>query len=148
MPNTRAPYDPACNAACNIACRPANPFTAGRASFPFRTSEARNPIVLPRRTPVTKARGEIYSIMSQELKPSPLCALPITGPCSIANAVAAKVIRRSEVGFRKYGTTVGRTDLTFLQWIQHLQEELLDAAVYLERIKQEGVVATGKEKRR
>lgn len=42
---------------------------------------------------------------------------------------------RSEVGQRKYGVTLLRTDLTTLQWIQHLQEELMDAVLYLERLK-------------
>lgn len=36
---------------------------------------------------------------------------------------------RSAVGQRTYGTT--------LQWIQHLQEELMDAVLYLERLKDE-----------
>jgi hypothetical protein len=40
-------------------------------------------------------------------------------------------------GFRKYGTTTERTDLSLLDWLQHLQEELLDAAVYVERLKEE-----------
>jgi hypothetical protein len=29
-----------------------------------------------------------------------------------------------------------RDDLTLMQWLQHLQEELMDAAVYIEKIKQ------------
>lgn len=61
----------------------------------------------------------------------------VNGPCPIANAVALQVLKRSEAGFRKYGTTCARNDLTTIQWLQHLQEELLDASVYIERIKQE-----------
>lgn len=57
------------------------------------------------------------------------------GPCPIANAVAGEVIERSRKGFAKYGVNAARTDLTELQWLQHLQEELLDAAVYIERLK-------------
>ena len=30
-----------------------------------------------------------------------------------------------------------RNDLSFLQWMKHLQEELMDAAVYVEKIIQE-----------
>jgi hypothetical protein len=30
-----------------------------------------------------------------------------------------------------------RDDLTFIEWIQHLQEELMDAVVYIEKIKGE-----------
>jgi hypothetical protein len=44
---------------------------------------------------------------------------------------------RSETGKRKYGVTMERDDLNFLQWLQHLQEELLDAAVYVEKLKEE-----------
>lgn len=42
---------------------------------------------------------------------------------------------RAEVGEKKYGVTMERTDLSFIDWITHLQEELLDAAVYIEKIK-------------
>jgi hypothetical protein len=44
---------------------------------------------------------------------------------------------RMEVGFKKYGTTTERTDINLLGWLQHLQEELLDAAVYIERLKKQ-----------
>jgi hypothetical protein len=36
----------------------------------------------------------------------------------------------------KYGVNLDRTDLTMLQWIQHAQEEHMDAILYLEKIKQ------------
>jgi hypothetical protein len=39
------------------------------------------------------------------------------------------------VGVEKYGTTLDRTDLTMLDWIQHAQEELMDGILYLEKIK-------------
>ena len=38
---------------------------------------------------------------------------------------------RSAVGFKKYGTNTERTDLSADDWLQHLYEELLDAAVYI-----------------
>ena len=44
---------------------------------------------------------------------------------------------REEEGLRKYGVTTERTDLTPLQWLQHLQEELMDASVYIEKLKNE-----------
>jgi len=43
--------------------------------------------------------------------------------------------KRSQTGIEKYNTTLERTDLGFLDWIQHLQEELMDATLYLERLK-------------
>lgn len=42
---------------------------------------------------------------------------------------------RRERGRRKYGTTMERDDLTPAQWAQHAQEEALDFAIYLERLK-------------
>ena len=44
---------------------------------------------------------------------------------------------REEEGLRKYGVNTERTDLDTLQWLQHLQEELMDASVYIEKLKNE-----------
>lgn len=50
-------------------------------------------------------------------------------------AVRDQLSARALVGLAKYGTTTERTDLTFAQWLQHAQEEAMDMAVYLERLK-------------
>jgi hypothetical protein len=55
---------------------------------------------------------------------------------AITEAVVAQLRTRAEKGKSKYGTTMERDDLTFIEWIQHLQEELMDAVVYIEKIKQ------------
>jgi hypothetical protein len=47
----------------------------------------------------------------------------------IVESVIDQFRTRAEAGKRKYGTTMERDDLTFTQWIQHLQEELMDAVV-------------------
>ena len=52
-------------------------------------------------------------------------------------SVMAKYAERSATGLKKYGTTLDREDLTLDQWITHLQEELMDATLYLERIKKD-----------
>jgi hypothetical protein len=52
----------------------------------------------------------------------------------IVEAVRKRLALRSEEGQRKYGTTLMRTDLNRLAWLRHLQEELLDAALYVERL--------------
>lgn len=44
---------------------------------------------------------------------------------------------RANKGFTKYGVTTERTDVDLLGWLQHLQEELMDATVYIERLKKE-----------
>jgi hypothetical protein len=51
--------------------------------------------------------------------------------------VRQMLYNRMQAGYQKYGTTTERTDIDFLGWLQHLQEELLDAAVYVERLKKE-----------
>jgi hypothetical protein len=49
----------------------------------------------------------------------------------------ARFKERSEVGIKKYNTTLERTDLTTLEWLQHAQEEAMDFVLYLERLKHE-----------
>lgn len=55
----------------------------------------------------------------------------------IVKSVLAKYVERSNTGLKKYGTPLTRNDLTLEQWINHLQEELMDATLYLERIKKD-----------
>ena len=50
-------------------------------------------------------------------------------------SVIDQLCAREQAGLNKYGTNTERTDLTTLEWLQHLQEELLDGAVYIERLK-------------
>ena len=51
--------------------------------------------------------------------------------------VIEKYKQRSETGIKKYGTTLERKDLNLLDWLNHLQEELMDASLYVERLKEE-----------
>ncbi len=55
----------------------------------------------------------------------------------IVQAVIDKLSSRSETGIRKYGVTMDRGDLSFAEWMQHLQEELMDAIIYIEKLKDE-----------
>lgn len=55
---------------------------------------------------------------------------------SVVSSVISAFQKRAEIGQVKYGKTLDRNDLTFLQWIQHAQEELMDGILYLEKIKQ------------
>ncbi len=56
---------------------------------------------------------------------------------SNVEAVINSIREREERGMSKYGVNTDRTDLSTLEWLQHLQEELMDGAVYIERIKKE-----------
>lgn len=56
---------------------------------------------------------------------------------TVVESVIDKFKQRSEAGIKKYGTTLDRDDLTLEQWINHVQEELMDAVLYLQKLKTE-----------
>ena len=49
--------------------------------------------------------------------------------------VFSEFIEREETGKKKYGTTMDRKDLSLDEWIEHMKQELMDAILYLEKIK-------------
>ena len=55
----------------------------------------------------------------------------------IVEDVIAKYRQRSEVGIAKYGTTLVENKATLIEWLTHLQEELMDATLYIEKLKSE-----------
>lgn len=52
----------------------------------------------------------------------------------IEEQVCEKIPQRSEVGKKKYGVSMEEEVLSIRQWLTHLQEELMDAAVYVEKL--------------
>jgi hypothetical protein len=52
-------------------------------------------------------------------------------------AVKERFEQRSQTGIKKYNTTLERDDLNLQDWLLHLQEELMDATLYIERLKEE-----------
>lgn len=59
-------------------------------------------------------------------------------PDSIVESIIKKFKDRSDVGIKKYGTTLAGNDkLTTLQWIDEAQAEAMDFCLYLERLKKE-----------
>lgn len=55
----------------------------------------------------------------------------------IVEQVKDKFSERSETGIAKYGTTLERGDLSLVDWLKHLQEELMDATLYIQKLKNE-----------
>jgi len=53
---------------------------------------------------------------------------------SILKSLIEKYIERSEAGLEKYGTDLDRKDLLLRDWLIHLQEELMDASLYVTKI--------------
>jgi len=53
----------------------------------------------------------------------------------IIKSVVESFISRSDVGFKKYGVTLAEDDAPLVAWLNHLQEELMDAVNYIEKLK-------------
>lgn len=68
-------------------------------------------------------------------------SLDLPGRDTVVEAVVRRFLERSRVGQEKYGTTLDRTDLGVIDWINHAQEEHMDGILYLEKLKQ---MLTGK----
>ena len=56
---------------------------------------------------------------------------------SIVESVINKYKHRSSIGIEKYGRTLDRDDIDLMGWLNHLQEELMDATLYIEKLKQD-----------
>ena len=54
---------------------------------------------------------------------------------TIVESVIEQFKQRSNVGIKKYGVTLDREDLNTEEWLKHLQEELMDATLYIEKLK-------------
>jgi len=52
----------------------------------------------------------------------------------IEDEVCARIKQRSAIGLAKYGVTMADETLTRKQWLVHLQEELMDSVVYLQKL--------------
>ena len=54
----------------------------------------------------------------------------------LVSKLCAKMIERSNKGTIEYGNTMRTADKPLLQWIEDTQEEMADAIVYLEKVKE------------
>ena len=52
----------------------------------------------------------------------------------IEDDVCRKIQARADKGLHKYGKSMERRDLSPSEWLVHLQEELMDAVVYIEKL--------------
>jgi hypothetical protein len=55
----------------------------------------------------------------------------------VVKSVVNKFVDRSDVGYAKYGKTLRDDTSDIFVWLNHLQEELMDATLYLQRLKEE-----------
>ena len=85
-----------------------------------------------------KNAWELYA----SIKPQSFCANyerdnveQLTTGDKIVGKVIEQFTNRSKFGQKKYNTTLENNNLGLKQWCQHIQEELMDAVNYLEKIK-------------
>jgi hypothetical protein len=55
----------------------------------------------------------------------------------IIKKVVDKFIERSNTGYKKYGVTLHDDEPNLHKWLNHIQEELMDAINYIEKLKME-----------
>ena len=53
----------------------------------------------------------------------------------IIERVINKIKKRSDVGYKKYGVTLHDDEQSLDKWLTHIQEELMDAVNYIEKVK-------------
>ena len=54
----------------------------------------------------------------------------------VVRRVVNTFVSRSDVGFKKYGVTLEKDPSKMFEWLNHLQEELMDAVLYLQKAKE------------
>ena len=54
----------------------------------------------------------------------------------VVERVVDKFIERSDVGYEKYKVTLDQDPSNMFIWMNHLQEELMDAVLYLQKLKE------------
>jgi len=59
----------------------------------------------------------------------------VKSPDKIVEKVIDKFNTRSAFGISKYNTTLHDNDLPTMDWLVHIQEELMDAILYIEKLK-------------
>jgi|TARA_R110002167_G_scaffold21382_4_gene77775 hypothetical protein len=60
--------------------------------------------------------------------------------CNFRDPVVERVVdkfkQRSDVGYKKYGVTLDDDPSKIVDWLNHLQEELMDAVLYIQKAKE------------
>jgi hypothetical protein len=90
-------------------------------------------LLSPPSPPSTSASSHLNSIKIPPIVESLLVSRENTD--SVVFSIINQFKQRADFGRQKYGTTLDRDDLSTKEWVQHAQEELMDAILYLEKLK-------------
>lgn len=83
-----------------------------------------------------KATNGIDGVQMNEIKEEKELYITTKNTDSVVFSIIEGFKQRADIGFKKYGVNLDRQDLSLQDWIQHAQEEHMDAILYLEKIKQ------------
>lgn len=85
-----------------------------------------------------KVTGNVDSQLNHAIAQFLQCLIIADYSTAINDSVVLRVVNkhcdRALMGHKKYNSTMDRDDLTQLEWLQHLQEEVMDVAVYCEKL--------------
>ena len=62
-------------------------------------------------------------------------AMPLTAD-PIVDRIIERFMRRSDEGMARFGKTMREAEKPMLEWITDAQEEMMDAILYLEKLKE------------
>jgi len=54
----------------------------------------------------------------------------------VVERIVDKFVGRSNFGYKKYGITLDKDPQEMFVWLNHLQEEMMDAVLYLQKAKE------------
>lgn len=54
---------------------------------------------------------------------------------SVVDSIIDQFVERASMGKTKYNTDLDREDLSVVEWIEHAQQEHMDAILYLQKLK-------------
>ena len=63
----------------------------------------------------------------------------------VVERVVDKFVGRSDVGYKKYGVPLDEDHSEMIEWLNHLQEELMDAVLYLQKAKEKYAATCSEE---
>jgi hypothetical protein len=54
---------------------------------------------------------------------------------TIVQSVIEQYFQRSQLGIKKYNTTLDRNDLSLHEWLEHAKQEAMDFVLYIQKVQ-------------
>lgn len=86
---------------------------------------------------ISNTEDRIIRIIAEETMKTLMWVIDYKTLDPIVQEVCDNLQRRSRLGQAKYNTTLFANRATYDEWLNHLQEELMDATLYIQKLKSE-----------